>query len=145
MKKIAIINGPNLNLLGLREPEVYGSKTFERFFEELKMEFDKITELHYFQSNVEGELIDKIQEWGFTLGGIVLNAWAYSHTSIALADAVKAITSPVIGVHISNIYKRETERHTDLLQGACLGNISGLGLESYALALQFLINFKRPY
>lgn len=137
MKKIGIINGPNLNLLGKREPDIYGDKSFEDFFSELKTQFEGKVELYYFQSNIEGELINKIQEWGFDLDGIILNAGGYSHTSIAIADAVKAIKTPVIGVHISNIYNREIARHNDLLLGACLGNISGLGLEGYKLALGY--------
>lgn len=139
MKKIGIINGPNLNLLGKREPEIYGDKSFEDYFKELKSQFKNKAELHYFQSNIEGELINKIQEWGFELDGILLNAGGYSHTSIAIADAVKSVKSTVIGIHISNIYNRETARHNDLLLGACKGNISGLGLEGYELGLRHLI------
>lgn len=139
MKKIGIINGPNLNLLGKREPEIYGTTSFEDYFKELKNQFDNKVELHYYQSNVEGELITKIQEWGFELDGILLNAGGYSHTSIAIADAVKSIKSPVIGIHISNIYNRETARHHDLLLGACKGNISGLGLEGYELGVRYLV------
>ena len=140
MKKIGILNGPNLNLLGKREVEIYGEKSFENYFTELKNRYHNLAELNYNQSNIEGELIDKIQAWGFgEMDGIILNAGAYSHTSIALADAVKSIKTPVIGVHLSNIYNREIERHTDLLLGACLGNISGFGLESYDLALKFLL------
>ena len=139
MKKIGIINGPNLNLLGKREPEIYGNKSFEDYLNELKSQFKDKAELVYFQSNIEGELITKIQEWGFDFEGILLNAGGYSHTSIAIADAVKSITTPVIGIHISNIYNRETARHTDLLLGACKGNISGLGLEGYKLAIAYLV------
>ncbi|MFM9944728.1 MAG: type II 3-dehydroquinate dehydratase [Bacteroidia bacterium] len=139
MKKIGIINGPNLNLLGKREPEIYGDKSFEEFFDELKSQFKEKTELVYFQSNIEGELINKIQEWGFELDGILLNAGGYSHTSIAIADAVKSIKTPVIGIHISNIYNRETPRHSDLLLGACKGNISGLGLGGYELGVRYLL------
>lgn len=123
--------------MGKREPDIYGDKSFEDFFSELKTQFEGKVELYYFQSNIEGELINKIQEWGFDLDGIILNAGGYSHTSIAIADAVKAIKTPVIGVHISNIYNREIARHNDLLLGACLGNISGLGLEGYRLALGY--------
>ncbi len=123
--------------MGKREPDIYGDKSFEDFFSELKTQFEGKVELYYFQSNIEGELINKIQEWGFDLDGIILNAGGYSHTSIAIADAVKAIKTPVIGVHISNIYNREIARHNDLLLGACLGNISGLGLEGYKLALGY--------
>lgn len=139
MKKIGIINGPNLNLLGKREPEIYGDKSFDEYFDELKNTFKDKAELVYFQSNLEGELITKIQNWGFELDGILLNAGGYSHTSIAIADAVKSIKSPVIGIHISNIYNRETARHHDLLLGACKGNISGLGLEGYELGVTYLI------
>ena len=139
MKKIGIINGPNLNLLGKREPEIYGSTSFEEYFAELKNRFIEKAELLYFQSNIEGELINKIQEWGFTLDGILLNAGGYSHTSIAIADAVKSIKTPVIGIHISNIYNRESPRHNDLLLGACAGNISGLGLEGYGLGVRYLV------
>ena len=137
--KIGIINGPNLNLLGKREPEIYGTTSFEDYFKELKNQFDNKAELHYYQSNVEGELITKIQEWGFELDGILLNVGGYSHTSIAIADAVKSVKAPVIGIHISNIYNRETARHHDLLLGACKGNISGLGLEGYELGVTYLI------
>ena len=140
MKKIGIINGPNLNLLGKREPEIYGKTSFEEYLNELKNEFKDEIELHDYQSNIEGEIINKIQEWGFTMDGIILNAGGYSHTSIAIADAVKSIKACVIGVHISNIYNREIPRHHDLLLGACRGNISGLGLEGYALALRYLIS-----
>ena len=140
MKKTGIINGPNLNLTGKREPEIYGNKTFDEMLAEFKSIFGNQTELHYFQSNIEGEIINKIHEWGNTFDGIVLNAAAYSHSSIAIADAVRSVNSPVIGVHLSNIYKRENERHTDLLLGACRGNISGLGLTGYKLAVEFLLS-----
>lgn len=139
MKKTGIINGPNLNLTGKREPEIYGNQSFEQIIEELKTTFGIQTEILYFQSNIEGEIINKIHEWGFDFAGIVLNAGAYSHTSIAIADAVKSIKTPVIGVHISNIYNRETERHTDMLLGACKGNISGLGTEGYKLAIEYIL------
>ena len=139
LKKIAIINGPNLNLLGKREPEIYGNHSFEEYFKELKEQFKDNAVLEYFQSNIEGELIDKIQEWGFEKDGILLNAGGYSHTSIAIADAVKSIKTPVIGIHISNIYSREPARHHDLLMGASKGNISGLGLEGYRLAIDYFI------
>ncbi len=140
MKKIGIINGPNLNLLGKREPEIYGNKSFEAYFNDLQKRFTDKAELIYFQSNIEGELITKIQEWGFILDGILLNAGGYSHTSVAIADAVKSIQTPVVGIHVSNIYNRETARHHDLLLGACKGNISGLGLDGYKLAIEFFIN-----
>ncbi|NUM32003.1 MAG: 3-dehydroquinate dehydratase [Bacteroidetes bacterium] len=140
MKKTGIINGPNLNLTGKREPEIYGKNSFDELLIELKSRFELQTEIFYFQTNIEGELINKIQEWGFYFDGIVLNAGAYSHTSIAIADAVKSIKSPVIGVHLSNIYNRENERHTDLLLGACKGNISGLGFAGYKLAIEYIIS-----
>ena len=134
MLKIAIINGPNLNLLGVREPEIYGNQTFENYFSILTKKFPQIS-LSYFQSNIEGELINKIQEIGFTSDAIILNAGAYTHSSIALADAVSAITSPVIEVHISNIFSREDYRHTSYIGKYCKGSISGVGLLSYDLAL----------
>lgn len=133
--KIIIINGPNLNLLGKREPEVYGSVTFETYFEELKNKFPSWN-LSYFQSNIEGELIDKIQEVGFTHDGIILNAAAYTHTSVGIGDAVKAIATPVIEVHISNTFSRETFRHQSFISPNAKGIIIGFGLESYELALQ---------
>ncbi|NNT72076.1 type II 3-dehydroquinate dehydratase [Flavobacterium sp. IMCC34852] len=133
--KIAIINGPNLNLLGKREPEVYGNITFESFFETLKSQYPTL-ELSYFQSNIEGELIDKIQEVGFTFDGIILNAAAYTHTSVGIGDAVKAITTPVIEVHISNTFARETFRHQSFISPNAKGIIIGFGLKSYELALQ---------
>ena len=133
--KIAIINGPNLNLLGKREPEVYGSETFEDYFERLEHKFPNV-ELTYYQSNIEGELIGKIQEVGFSFDGIILNAGAYTHTSIGLGDAMKAITTPVIEVHISNTYARESFRHQSYLSGNAKGVILGFGLKSYELAIQ---------
>ena len=133
--KIAIINGPNLNLLGKREPEVYGSESFEDYFEFLKEEF-KTVELFYFQSNHEGAIIDKIHEVGFNFDGIILNAGAYTHTSIAIADAVSAIKTPVIEVHISNVFKRETFRHHSYISPVVKGTIGGFGLQSYQLAIQ---------
>ncbi|MFN3967874.1 type II 3-dehydroquinate dehydratase [Flavobacterium sp.] len=133
--KIAIINGPNLNLLGKREPEVYGNITFESFFETLKSKYPTL-ELSYFQSNIEGELIDKIQEVGFTYDGIILNAAAYTHTSVGIGDAVKAIITPVIEVHISNTFARETFRHQSFISPNAKGIIIGFGLKSYELALQ---------
>lgn len=134
--KILIINGPNLNLLGKREPEIYGTRSFEQFLEELRAEFPDI-EIGYFQSNHEGALLDRIHEAGFTVDGIVLNAGAFTHTSIALADAVAAITSPVIEVHISNVHKREPFRHHSYLSAKCVGSIVGLGLEGYRLAITY--------
>ena len=133
--KIIIINGPNLNLLGKREPEVYGFVTFETYFEELKNKFPSWN-LSYFQSNIEGELIDKIQEVGFTYDGIILNAAAYTHTSVGIGDAVKAIATPIIEVHISNTFSRETFRHQSFISPNAKGIIIGFGLESYELALQ---------
>lgn len=132
--KIIIINGPNLNLLGKREPEVYGSKTFSDYFEELKQKHSTI-DLEYYQSNIEGELIDKIQEVGFSYDGIILNAAAYTHTSVGIGDAVKAISSPVIEVHISNTFSRETFRHQSFISANAKGIIIGFGLKSYELAL----------
>ena len=139
--KIQIINGPNLNLLGVREEDIYGSRDFENFFEELKERFPK-AELYYFQSNIEGEIINKLHEVGFSFGGIVLNAGAYTHTSIAIHDAIGAIKTPVVEVHISNIYAREEFRHKSLITSKCKGLISGFGLESYAMAVDFLMNNK---
>ncbi|MDR6846587.1 type II 3-dehydroquinate dehydratase [Flavobacterium granuli] len=133
--KISIINGPNLNLLGKREPEVYGTQTFEDYFELLKNKFPQI-ELTYYQSNIEGELISKIQELGFTYDGIILNAGAYTHTSIGIGDAIKAVTTPVIEVHISNTYARESFRHQSYISGNAKGVILGFGLKSYDLAIQ---------
>ncbi len=132
--KISIINGPNLNLLGKREPEVYGNQTFEDYFNALKEKFPAI-ELTYFQSNIEGELIDKIQEFGFSNDGIILNAGAYTHTSIGIGDAIKAITTPVVEVHISNTFSRETFRHQSYISGNAKGVILGFGMKSYELAL----------
>lgn len=136
--KIIIINGPNLNLLGTREPEVYGARTFEDYHAELQQKFTDVA-LEYYQSNIEGELISKIQETGFSYKGIILNAGAYTHTSIGIADAVKAITSPVVEVHISNTYSRETFRHQSYLSPVAAGIIIGFGLKGYELALQSLI------
>lgn len=133
--KICIVNGPNLNLLGKREPEVYGSQSFEEYLVQLKSKFSSI-EFDYFQSNIEGELIGKIQEVGFSFDGIILNAGAYSHTSIGIGDAVKAITTPVIEVHISNTFGRESFRHQSYISGNAKGVILGFGLNSYDLAVQ---------
>lgn len=133
-----IINGPNLNLLGKREPEIYGHESFEDYFAQLQQEFSMIT-LHYFQSNSEGTLIDKIQEVGFSYNGIILNAGAYTHTSIAIADAIGAIRTPVIEVHISNIHAREAFRHHSYLAPKCVGSIIGLGLKGYELAIEFFL------
>ncbi len=136
-KKIIIINGPNLNLLGKREPEIYGTLTFEQYFETLKTQFPDL-ELFYFQSNHEGDLLDKIHEIGFSFDGIVINAGAYTHTSIAIADALAAVKTPAIEVHISNIHAREAFRHHSFLAAKCVGSIVGLGLKGYALAIEFL-------
>jgi 3-dehydroquinate dehydratase II len=132
---IIIINGPNLNLLGKREPEIYGSTTFEMYFEELQQKYS-MHNLTYFQSNIEGELIDKIHEVGFTYDGIILNAAAYTHTSIGIGDAMKAITTPVVEVHISNTFSRETFRHQSYISPNAKGIIIGFGLKSYELAIQ---------
>ncbi|PZR19502.1 MAG: type II 3-dehydroquinate dehydratase [Flavobacterium psychrophilum] len=136
--KIIIINGPNLNLLGVREPEVYGGRSFEDYLAELQQKFPGI-KLEYYQSNIEGEIITKIQDTGFSHDGIVLNAGAYTHTSIGIADAVKAVTAPVIEVHISNTFSRETFRHQSYLSPVSAGVIVGFGLKGYELALQALL------
>ena len=133
--KIAIINGPNLNMLGKREPEIYGSQTFEHYFYELQSKYPEI-ELTHFQSNIEGELISEIQKVGFESDGIILNAAAYTHTSVGIGDAIKAIGSPVVEVHISNIYARENYRHSSFIAAHAKGVITGFGLKSYELALQ---------
>jgi 3-dehydroquinate dehydratase-2 len=132
---ILIINGPNLNLLGKREPEIYGTSSFEDYLETLKIKFSDI-KLSYFQSNHEGDLVDKLHEVGFSYDGIVLNAGAYTHTSVGLADAVSGITTPVVEVHISNVHQREVFRHKSFLSPVCKGVILGFGLDSYSLALQ---------
>lgn len=137
MKRIEIINGPNLNLTGRREPEIYGTTTMEEYIDSLRKRFPKIT-IGYFQSNIEGELVSHIQEVGFESDGLIINCGGYSHTSVAIHDAVKAVTAPAIEVHISNIFAREEFRHNSLLSSACRGFIAGLGLEGYALALQAL-------
>lgn len=136
MKKIQIINGPNLNLLGTREPSIYGNKTFGAYLDELRARYPEC-EISYFQSNIEGEMITKIHETGFSFDGIILNAGAYTHTSIALHDAIKAVTVPVIEVHISNVHARESFRHHSFLSPVCKGVIAGFGMESYRLALAF--------
>jgi len=132
--KLAIINGPNLNLLGKREPEIYGNMGFDEYLKQLKEKFKNI-EFYYYQSNVEGELINKIHELGFTYDGIILNAGAYTHTSIALADAVAGIKTPVIEVHISNIFAREDFRHVSYVGKNCKGSISGFGIKGYEMAV----------
>ncbi|WP_297332922.1 type II 3-dehydroquinate dehydratase [Flavobacterium sp.] len=133
--QLLIINGPNLNLLGKREPDIYGNETFEEYLEKLRADFPD-TDISYYQSNIEGEIITKIQEAGFALDGIILNAGAYTHTSVGIADAVKAITAPVVEVHISNTYSRETFRHQSYLSPVCAGVIVGFGLKGYKLAIQ---------
>lgn len=139
MKKIAIINGPNLNLLGKREPEIYGSITFEMYLDELKKKFSNVSFV-YFQSNVEGEIINKIHDFGFDFDGIILNAGAYTHTSVAIGDAIKSITTPVIEVHISNTFSREDFRHVSYISPVAKGVILGFGLKGYDLAIQSLLN-----
>ena len=133
--KLIIINGPNLNLLGTRETDVYGSQTFETYFNELKKKFATI-ELEYYQSNVDGELINKLHEVGFSYDGIIINAGGYTHTSVALRDAIASIKTPTIEVHISNVFAREDFRHTSLIAPKCKGSISGFGLDSYRLAVE---------
>ena len=135
--KLQIINGPNLNLLGQREPDVYGRRTFEDYLDELRRAYPDVT-INYFQSNCEGALIDKIHEVGFQCDGIVLNAGAYTHTSIALHDAIKAVTAPVVEVHISNVHSREPYRRQSMIAPACLGVVCGFGLDSYRLAVEAL-------
>ncbi len=136
--KIAIINGPNLNLLGKREPDVYGNKTFEDFYAELKSKYTSV-EFSYFQSNVEGELIDELQRAGFSYEGIIINPGGYTHTSVAIGDAIAAIKTPVIEVHISNVHAREDFRKISHVSAKCKGTISGLGLKGYELALQYFL------
>lgn len=138
MKRIQIINGPNLNLLGRREPGVYGSRSFEDYLEELRQRYPNV-QLDYFQSNCEGQLIDCLHDCGFKADGIVLNAGAYTHTSVALHDAIRAIPAPVIEVHISNVHQREEFRHRSLISAACRGVICGFGLDSYRLAVESII------
>lgn len=140
--KVLILNGPNLNLLGKREPSVYGADSFEDYFEVLKKEFPTL-ELEYYQSNVEGELINKLHETGFTRDGIIFNPGGYTHTSVALGDAVAGITTPVIEVHISNVMAREEFRHVSYIAPKAKGTIGGFGLNSYRLALQALIYMKQ--
>jgi 3-dehydroquinate dehydratase II len=139
---VIVINGPNLNLIGTRETSIYGSLSFEEYLKELMFLFPNI-DITYFQSNIEGEIINKIHETGFNFDGIILNAGGYSHTSVAIADAIASITSPVIEVHISNIYTREQIRHSSLLSSKCKGIIIGFGLDSYRLAIEGLINIKK--
>lgn len=138
-KKILVVNGPNLNLLGLREPGIYGSATLDEGMKVLEARFPQ-AEFTFFQSNIEGELVDVIQQYGFTADGIVLNAGAYTHTSVAIHDAIKAVRTPVVEVHLSNIYQREVFRHTSLITSACMGIIGGFGMDSYRLAVEALLN-----
>lgn len=137
--KIQIVNGPNLNLLGVREPGIYGSESFESYLSKLREQYPEV-EIEYYQSNVEGELINKIQEVGFSFDGIVLNAGAYTHTSIALHDCIRAIKCPVIEVHISNVNQREDFRHHSFISAACKGVVCGFGLNSYRLAIEGLLD-----
>lgn len=140
--KIIIINGPNLNLLGKREPEIYGSMSFEEYFESLKRKFPEV-DLFYYQSNIEGNLIDKIHEVGFSFDAILLNAGGYTHTSVALSDAIASVKTPVLEVHISNIYKREEFRHKSIISKECIGMISGLGLTGYELGIAYFLKIKK--
>jgi 3-dehydroquinate dehydratase-2 len=141
--KLQIINGPNLNLLGVREPEVYGFSSFEDYLQELKRHFPEV-EFHYFQSNAEGEIINKIHETGFSFDGIILNAGAYTHTSIAIHDAVKGVKTPVVEVHISNVHNRESFRRHSFVAAACKGVIAGFGLDSYRLAVEAIVRPLSP-
>jgi 3-dehydroquinate dehydratase II len=135
--KILLINGPNLNLLGIREQSIYGEKSFESYFSDLKQEYPEI-EFDYFQSNIEGEIINKIHEKGFSYDGIVINAGAYTHTSIAIRDAISGVKAPVVEIHISNILTRENFRHESIIGPACVGSIMGFGLDSYRLGIEAL-------
>jgi 3-dehydroquinate dehydratase-2 len=140
--KIQIINGPNLNLLGVREPSIHGQSTFEDYLKTLRSRYPEV-QIDYFQSNVEGEMINKLQEVGFEADGIILNAGAYTHTSVALHDAIRSITSPVVEVHISNVHAREAFRHQSMISAACKGVILGFGMDSYRLALEALLALKQ--
>ncbi len=137
--KILILNGPNLNLLGVREPSIYGHSSFDDYLTLLRTQYPQV-EIDYFQSNIEGELINKIHEVGFSFDGIIFNAGAYTHTSIALLDAIKAVSAPVVEVHISNVHRREEFRHKSMISAGCKGVICGFGLNSYRLALEALVN-----
>ena len=136
--QVQIINGPNLNLLGSREPGIYGEESFSVFLERLKSDYPNI-EISYFQSNIEGEIINQLHETGFSYDGIILNAGGYTHTSVAIRDAIKAIKTPVVEVHISNVYGREEFRHKSMLTAVCMGVIAGFGLNSYKLAIESLL------
>ncbi len=140
--KLLIVNGPNLNLLGRRETSIYGSQSFEDYFGLLRKRFPDV-ELHYFQSNIEGVIVDKLHEVGFSFDGILLNAGAYTHTSVAIHDAIAGITTPVVEVHISNVYGREEFRHKSLITSKCVGLLTGFGLEGYAMAIQYFTATKR--
>ena len=140
-KKILIVNGPNLNLLGKREPGIYGQESFDSYLPQLRNRYPQV-EIDYFQSNCEGALIDRMQQDGFSVDGIVLNAGAYTHTSVALGDCIRAITSPVIEVHISNVHTREEFRHHSMISAACKGVICGFGLDSYRLAIEALLDYR---
>ena len=137
--KITIINGPNLNMLGTREPSIYGNTSFEQYLNQLCRQYPDV-DIDYYQSNIEGELINKLQEVGFTYDGVVLNAGAYTHTSIALQDCIRSMKSPCVEVHISNVHKREEFRHKSMISCACLGVICGFGMDSYRLALEAILN-----
>ena len=140
--RIQIINGPNINLLGKREPSIYGSQSFDTYLEQLKEMYPTV-DFDYYQSNIEGKMIDKIHEVGFSYDGIILNAGAYTHTSIALQDALRAVTTPAIEVHISNVHKREEFRHKSMISCACIGVICGFGLDSYRLAVEALLHYNK--
>lgn len=139
MRKIQIINGPNLNLLGVREPGIYGKSSFEAYLPKLQSQFPDV-QIDYYQSNIEGELINKMQEVGFTYDGVVINAGAYTHTSVALLDCIRSLRCPVVEVHISNVHKREEFRHHSMISAGCLGVICGFGLRSYELAVSGLLD-----
>ncbi len=141
--KIQIINGPNLNLLGIREPGIYGSSSFDEYLPSLRARF-RDAQIDYYQSNIEGELIDKMQQTGFAYDGIVLNAGAYTHTGIALYDCIRSLRTPVVEVHISNVYAREDFRHKSMISAACLGTIAGFGLDSYRLAVEAILSHAEP-
>lgn len=141
--KIQIINGPNLNMLGTREPGIYGNSTFDDYLKTLRERYPDV-QIDYYQSNIEGELIDKMQQTGFTCDGIILNAGAYTHTSIALQDCIKSMPTPVVEVHISNVHKREEFRHHSYISCACVGVICGFGLDSYRLALEAITQMAQP-
>jgi len=138
--KILLINGPNLNLLGIREQSIYGKTSFSSYFQSLKDQYPDV-EMEYFQSNIEGELINKIHERGFDFDGIIINAGAYTHTSVAIRDAISGVKSPVVEVHISNILTRESFRHESIIGPSCIGSIMGFGLDSYRLGVEALKNY----